>query len=230
MTLRLQNISLPLAEFTLKLDIECAARVTGIFGASGAGKTSLLELIAGLRTPSTARIVLGETVLTDTSADIHLPARERRIAYVPQDLALFPHLSARGNVLFGHTPGIVAGEAFQLEHVVRVLELAPLLDRRIDRLSGGEKQRVALARALLSGPRLLLLDEPLSGLDARLKGQILPFLRRLKDEFPLPMIYVTHHMDEARGLCDEVLLIDRGRVTSRGTTDAVFGPPGSNSH
>lgn len=230
MTLRLQNISLPLAEFPLELDVEFSTRVTGIFGASGAGKTSLLELIAGLRTPSTARIVLGETVLTDTSANIHLPARERHIAYVPQDLALFPHLSARGNVLFGHKPGIVAGEAFQLEHVVRVLELAPLLDRRIDRLSGGEKQRVALARALLTAPRLLLLDEPLSGLDARLKGQILPFLRRLKDEFPLPMIYVTHHMDEARGLCDEVLLIDRGRVTSRGTTDAVFGPPGSNSH
>lgn len=230
MTLRLQNISLNLADFPLKLDVICAARVTGIFGASGAGKTSLLELIAGLRTPSSARIVLGDTLLTDTAAKIQLPARQRRIAYVPQDLALFPHLSARANVLYGHKPSEAAGVSFQLDHVVRVLEIGPLLDRRIGILSGGEKQRIALARALLSSPQLLLLDEPLSGLDARLKGVILPFLRRLKEEFPVPMIYVTHHVEEARALCDEVMVMERGLVTRRGTIDDVFGPSGSTAH
>lgn len=227
MMLRLQNISLPLADFALELDAVCTARVTGIFGPSGAGKTSLLDLIAGLRQPVTARITLGDTVLIDTATRTNLPARDRRIAYVPQDLALFPHLSVRANVLYGRKPDAKPGGVFQFEHVIRLLEIEPLLDRRIGNLSGGEKQRVALARAILSSPRLLLLDEPLSGLDARLKGQILPFLRRIKDEFPIPMLYVTHQVEEARAVCDEMLMLERGRVTGRGTTNDVPGPGGS---
>ncbi|MBK7999503.1 MAG: ATP-binding cassette domain-containing protein [Verrucomicrobia bacterium] len=224
MTLKLQNISLPLADFALELDVECHQRVTGIFGPSGAGKTSLLELIAGLRQPVSARITLGTTVLTDTKAGTALPVRERRIAYVPQDLALFPHLPVRANVLYSRKSQLSPEPMFQFEHVVRLLEIEPLLDREIGRLSGGEKQRVALARAILSSPHLLLLDEPLSGLDARLKSQILPFLRRIKDEFPIPILYVTHHVDEASALCDEVLVLERGRMTRRGTPAEVFGP------
>ena len=227
MTLRLQNISLPLADFALELDVECHQRVTGIFGPSGAGKTSLLELIAGLRQPATARITLGDIVLTDTVTKTNLPARDRRIAYVPQDLALFPHLPVRANVLYGQKPDATPEPMFELGHVARLLEIEPLLDRGTGKLSGGEKQRVALARAVLSSPRLLLLDEPLSGLDARLKSQILPFLRRIKDEFPIPMLYVTHHIEEATALCDEVLVLERGRMTQRGTPAGVFGPSGS---
>lgn len=227
MTLRLQNISLPLADFALELDMECPQRVTGLFGPSGAGKTSLLELIAGLRQPVSARITLGNTVLVDTKSQTTLPARDRHIAYVPQDLALFPHLPVRANVLYGQRSGTTPEPMFQFEHVVRLLEIEPLLDRGIGKLSGGEKQRVALARAILSSPRLLLLDEPLSGLDARLKSQILPFLRRIKDEFPIPILYVTHHIEEAAALCDEVLMLERGRMARRGTPAEVFGQNGS---
>lgn len=222
MNLRLKNISLPLAHFTLELDIELTSRVTAIFGPSGAGKTSLLDLIAGLRRPKSALIQLGETVLTDTAARLHLPPRRRQISYVPQDLALFPHLSVRGNLLYGHKAGSGTDPLFRFDHVARVLEIEPLLSRGIENLSGGEKQRVALARALLSSPRLLLLDEPLSSLDTRLKGQILPFLQRLREEFPIPMLYVTHDAGEVSALCDEIVVLDRGRLVRRGTPGDLF--------
>ena len=222
MNLRLKSISLPLPHFTLELDIELASRVTAIFGPSGAGKTSLLDLIAGLRRPKSALIQLGETVLTDTAARLHLPSRRRQISYVPQDLALFPHLSVRGNLLYGHKAVSETDPLFRFAHVARVLEIEPLLSRGIGNLSGGEKQRVALARALLSSPRLLLLDEPLSSLDARLKGQILPFLQRLREEFPIPMLYVTHDADEVSALCDEVVVLDQGRLVRRATPGDLF--------
>ncbi len=222
MNLRLKSISLPLARFDLELDLELTHQVTGLFGPSGAGKTSLLDLIAGLRKPKSALIQLGELVLTDTAKRIEVPARLRRISYVPQDLALFPHLSVRHNILYGHRPGIESSPLFKLEHVVRVLEMEPLLQRGIGDLSGGEKQRVALARALLASPGLLLLDEPLGGLDTRLKGQILPFLQRLRDEFPIPMLYVTHNTNEAAALCDEVVLLEEGHVTKRGVPGEVL--------
>ena len=223
MILRLKNISLPLASFALELDIELTRQVTAIFGPSGAGKTSLLDLIAGLRQPESALIQLGETVLTDTAKRLKLPARLRRISYVPQDLALFPHLSVRHNVLYGHQPKTVSSPPFTLEHVTRVLEIEPLLHRGIGDLSGGEKQRVALARALLASPRLILLDEPLASLDGRLKGQILPFLQRLREEFPISMLYVTHNANEVAALCDEVVMIEEGRVIKRGVPGEVLG-------
>jgi len=216
MILRLKSIVLPLARFNLDLDIELTRQVTAIFGPSGAGKTSLLDLIAGLRQPQSALIQLGETVLTDTSRRIEVPSRSRRISYVPQDLALFPHLSVRRNVLYGHKPGVESSPLFSLEYVARVLEIEPLMHRDVGNLSGGEKQRVALARALLSSPRLLLLDEPLAGLDARLKGQILPFLQRLREEFPTPMLYVTHNAGEVSALCDEMVMLEEGRVNKCG--------------
>jgi molybdate transport system ATP-binding protein len=222
MKLRLEKILLPLTNFTLEVDLTLERQVTAIFGPSGAGKTSLLDLIAGLRGATSARIQLDDTTLADTTRNVDLPARRRRIGYVPQDLALFPHLSVRRNLLYGHKPEAEACPLFRFEHVARVLDIEPLLDRGVVNLSGGEKQRVALARALLSSPRLLLLDEPLSSLDARLKGQILPFLQRTRDEFPVPMLYVTHVVSEVRALCDEVIFLEQGRVTKHGTPSEIF--------
>ena len=222
MKLRLKNISLPLADFTLEADLALERQVTAIFGPSGAGKTSLLDLIAGLRQAKSAAIQLDDATLTDTARNVNMPARHRQIGYVPQDLALFPHLSVRRNLLYGHKPETEAGPLFRFEHVARVLDIEPLLDRSVVNLSGGEKQRVALARALLSSPRLLLLDEPLSSLDARLKGQILPFLQRIRAEFPVPMLYVTHVVSEVCALCDEVIFLEQGRVTRQGTPPEIF--------
>jgi molybdate transport system ATP-binding protein len=215
MNLLLQNISLPLADFTLEIDAQLQCQVTGIFGPSGAGKTSLLDLIAGLRQPASARIALNDRVLTDTAAGVVMPPRLREIGYVPQDLALFPHLSVRQNLLYGHRNGRETGPLFGFEHVTEVLQLQPLTARGTGDLSGGERQRVALARALLSSPRLLLLDEPLASLEAGLKAKIIPYLRRVRDEFQLPILYVTHDEQEVLALCDEVLEMQRGRMTGR---------------
>lgn len=216
MKLVLRGVRLPLAHFTVELDVEIARQVTALFGPSGAGKTSVLDLIAGLRRAPSAYIELDGRVLTDTAARREVPARDRHIGYVPQDGALFPHLSVRGNVLYG-TKGDAA-----LNRVVEVLEIGHLLDRRIGGLSGGEKQRVALARALLSSPRLLLLDEPLAALDEDLKARVLSYLQRVRDELRVPMLYVSHTTDELRALCDEVLVLDRGRLRGRGQPRELF--------
>jgi molybdate transport system ATP-binding protein len=215
MDLLLQNISLPLADFTLEIDVRLPCQVTGVFGPSGAGKTSLLDLIAGLRQPASARIALNDRVLTDTAAGVVLPPRLREIGYVPQDLALFPHLSVRNNLLYGQRKDRAAGPLFSFAHVTEVLQIQPLLARGTGDLSGGERQRVALARALLTSPRLLLLDEPLASLDAELKAKIIPYLCRVRDEFHLPILYVTHDEQEVLALCDEVLEIRTGRVIDR---------------
>ena len=209
MSLLLKNIRLSLGSFALQIDAEINSRVTGIYGPSGAGKTSLLDIIAGLRRTPSAWIQLDDVVLTDTAARIFVPSRARRIGYVPQDLALFPHLSVRHNLLYGHRPQ--ANGLFSLEHVADTFELKHLIDRAVTQLSGGEKQRVALARALLTSPRLLLLDEPLASLDAKLKARILPFLARIRDEFRLPVLYVTHDAEEIRQFCDAVLPMEGGR-------------------
>lgn len=211
MRLLLQDVRLTLPEFELVVDLECHEQATAIMGPSGAGKTTLLEIIAGLRVPQKARIHLADTALADTGTSTFVPARSRRVAYVPQDLALFPHLTARGNVLYGRRVGEEAG-GVTLAQVTEVLEIGGLLDRSIAGLSRGEQQRVALARAVMSGPRLLLLDEPLSNLDGALKRQVLPFLKRLRDEFALPMLYVTHDLAEASELCGQVVVLERGRV------------------
>ncbi len=209
MKLELLDISLPLADFTLRANTTLEATCTGIAGPSGAGKTSLLDLIAGLRRPTAARIVLDGRVLIDTRDKTSIPAHRRTIGYVPQDLALFPHLSVRTNLRYGYraaeNPAVL-----QLDHVAEVLEIGGLLDRGISQLSGGEKQRVALARALLAAPRLLLLDEPLSNLDRPLRARLLPYLLRVRDEFRLPMIFVSHDTEDTAALCDEVLTMERG--------------------
>ncbi len=213
--LALRNISLPLGEFTLVADLTLTSQVTAICGPSGAGKTSLLEIVAGLRQPVSAHVQLGDRVLIDTSAGFSLPPRQRRIGYVPQDLALFPHLNVRRNLLYGYKAGgRPEGDhgLFSYRHVIDVLHLQSLQDRSIHRLSGGERQRVALARALLSSPQLLLLDEPLASLDSTLKARIVPYLRSVRDEFRLPMICVTHDLAEIQELCGAVIAMDRGRL------------------
>lgn len=214
MNLLLKNIALPLADFVLEVDVTITTQVTAICGPSGAGKTSLLDLIAGLRRPKSAFIQLNDRMLTDTTKGIFTPARLRQIGYVPQDIALFPHLSVRQNLLYGHNVAHenASGKLFSYDHVTEVLEIQSLAERGVHNLSGGEKQRVALARALLTSPRLLLLDEPLANLDRALKAKIIPYLTRVREEFRVPMLYVTHDLDEVQTLCDQALHLEHGRV------------------
>ena len=223
MSVELSGVRLPLAHFTLEVDVTLTGRVTAIFGASGAGKTALLEIIAGLRRPAAGVVRVGGAVLTDIAAGTFVPVERRAVGYVPQEGALFPHLSVRKNLLYGcHPPAQPA--ALSLAHVTEVLEIAALSGRAVGTLSGGEKQRVALGRALLAAPRLLLLDEPLAGLDLPLRERLLPYFARVRDEFGIPMIYVTHSPDEVVALCDDVLLLEHGRVTYQGAPAGVFVP------
>ena len=215
MSLRLQQVQLRVAGFSLEVETTFDRTIVGVFGPSGAGKTSLLELIAGLRRPAAGMITLDDTILFDARTHVNLPARLRQIGYVPQDLALFPHLNVRGNLHYGYRPPNEQNAALTLEHVVAVMEIASLLERNVMTLSGGEQQRVAFARAILSAPRLLLLDEPMSSLDSRLKDRLVPFLLRIRDEFHIPLIYVTHDAGELVSLCDEVVLLENGRFNGR---------------
>ena len=191
--------------------------VTALFGPSGAGKSTVINAIAGLIEPAFGRIVLsGETVL-DTERGLSVPARSRRIGVVFQDSRLFPHLTVRANLLYGwhRTRGRV--EPSRIDAVIGLLALDALLERRPRTLSGGEKSRVALGRALLMNPRALLLDEPLAALDAARKAEILPYLERLARETKIPMLYVSHSLDEVARLADRMVVIDRGRVLAEGT-------------
>jgi len=224
-SLLLKNISLPLAPFTLEVDVEMHGRITAIFGPSGAGKTSLLDLVAGLRHARSAFVQLNDQVLTDVAQGVFVPANQRRIGYVPQDLALFPHLSVRQNLLYGHKSGGNTSPLFGFERIVELLEIQRLVQRGISQLSGGEKQRVALARALLTSPHLLLLDEPLASLDMQLKTKILPYLTRIRDEFHVPMLYVTHDRFETLSLADEMVVLVNGQVAQTGTVQKVFSRP-----
>ena len=200
MSVILRDVLLPLAHFDLDVSVEMPARTTALYGPSGSGKTSLLEVIAGLRAPRRGDVEIHGRVVND------VPPRKRRVGYVPQDDALFPHLSVRQNITYG---GPID------RAVIDVLEIAHLLERDVKRLSGGERKRVALARALLSRPEVLLLDEPLSGVGAELRARVLEYLVRVRDEFPIPMIYVTHDITEAGAICEEMVVMERGRVVER---------------
>ena len=208
------DVSLRQGVFTLEIHEHIEARVVALFGPSGAGKTTVLESIAGLRNPDRGVIRIGARTLFDSSAGVDLPAHERRVGYVPQDLALFPHMNVRRNMLYGAD----AAGGQRLEQVVGMLELDSMLDRNVTALSGGERQRVALARALTASPALLLLDEPLAALDRGLRDRILPYLERVRDELAIPMLYVSHAEMEVRAVADWVVELDAGRVTRSGET------------
>jgi molybdate transport system ATP-binding protein len=195
-------------EFLLDIDEQLAAGITALFGPSGAGKTTVLDAIAGLRTPQSGTIAIGERVLFDAAGRVNLPPHARHVGYVPQDVALFPHMNVRRNVLYGRRPG----QKLSLETVSVMLEMGGLLDRRVPDLSGGERQRVALARALMSAPEVLLLDEPLAAVDVERRRRILPYLLRVRDELGIPVIYVSHDRGEVDQLSDRVVILENGRA------------------
>jgi molybdate transport system ATP-binding protein len=199
-------------DFTLHVNERLDSRITAIFGPSGAGKTTVLDAIAGLRTPSHGTIAVGDRTLFSRERGIDVPRHLRRVGYVPQDVALFPHMDVRRNVLYGRRPG----QRLNHDVVARVLEVDTLLGRRVAQLSGGERQRVALARALMSSPDLLLLDEPLAAVDLELRRRILPYLERVRDDLTVPVVYVTHDRDEVLRLAESVIVLDRGRVVRSG--------------
>jgi len=215
MKLEIQQLTLHLKQFSLEVNADLHSPRTGIFGPSGAGKTSLLESIAGLRKPETAKISLDGCLYENSEQNYSLPVRLRKIGYVPQDDSLFPHLSVRRNLLYG-TNSKSEHVTFSFDHVVDFLRITPLLDRDVRSLSRGENQRIVIARALLSAPRLLLLDEPLTALDLKLKNAILEQLRFLHNEFGIPMLYVTHDPAEAIEICEELLMLESGKITARG--------------
>ena len=214
----------PLAGFELDVTLESSARHLGLFGPSGAGKTTLLELVAGWRTPREGRIELDGELLFDSARGVSLPVRARGLGYVPQEGLLFPHLDVCANLAagLGRARSRLGDPRALFERVCAVLELGALLERFPATLSGGERQRVALGRALCSGPDALLLDEPLAGLDLALRRRILPYLVRTAEEFVLPMLYVSHDPRELAILCDEVVRLERGRVTAQGPPADVF--------
>lgn len=203
-------------DFVLQAAAQAGAGVTGIFGPSGAGKSTLLSLVSGLARPHRGTLQIDGEALVDTARGVFVPAWRRHIGVVFQDGQLFPHLSVRRNLRYGHDRLPPARRRHAFDQVVELLELGALLERRPALLSGGERQRVALGRALLYSPRILLLDEPLSSLDERLKQQILPFLHRIKQEARVPMLYVTHARSEIDYLSDRVLTMLDGRLAPAG--------------
>jgi len=205
-----------LGEFDLAAKFESAGSVTALFGASGSGKTTIVNMIAGLVTPDRGRIALDGDVLFDGAARINVPAHRRRIGYVFQEGRLFPHLSVAQNLDYGRWMSGHPADATERERIVALLDIGHLLPRRPGHLSGGERQRVAVGRALLTKPRLLLLDEPLASLDRARKLEILPYLARLRDEARVPMVYVSHQAGEILRLASQVVRIDDGRVLASG--------------
>ena len=209
-------------DFTLDASFEAPDGLTVLFGRSGSGKTSVINAIAGLLRPDAGRIAIGGRVLQDSETGLWLPPHKRRIGYVFQDARLFPHLSVRQNLTYGQR---FATTKAAIEPVVEMLGLGDLLNRRPAALSGGEKQRVAIGRALLSGPELILADEPLAALDEARKDDILPYFERLRDEVGIPVVYVSHAAGEVARLATTVVVMDQGRVKQMGPAGEVLSDP-----
>jgi molybdate transport system ATP-binding protein len=199
-----------------------AGSITALHGRSGAGKTSIVNMIAGLTTPDSGRITLGDRVLFDSQSRTCLAPQDRRVGYVFQEDRLFPHLSVRRNLLYGEARARSTGSPLNFAEVVDMLGIDHLLDRQPHHLSGGEKQRIAIGRALLSGPDILLLDEPLANLDIERRADILPFIERLRDATGIPVLYVSHATEEIIRLADTVVMIADGRTIASGPVEDVM--------
>ncbi len=218
--------------FTLDAEFECGGGITALFGRSGAGKTTLVNLIAGLDVPDHGRIEINDQVLFDSDAGIDIPPERRRLGYVFQQPRLFPHYSVTGNLTYGMALVPPEQRTLGLDQVIALLGLETLLERRPHTLSGGEKQRVAIGRALLASPGLVLMDEPLANLDPERRGELLPFIESLRDDLNLPVFYVSHNADEIIRLADSAVLLDGGRVVASGPVEEVMsrldlGPVGA---
>ncbi len=214
------DLTLRVPGFVLRVETRIPSGVTVVMGPSGAGKTSLLEAIAGLRRRVQGRLVVGGDVMLDTARGIALAPERRCVGYVPQDAGLFPHLSVLGNVRFG-----ARADATAVDAAIDTLEIRPLLARSTTALSGGERQRVALARALATRPRLLLLDEPMAALDPGLRERVLPWLLRVRDEWALPCLYVTHNVGEALAVASHMVVLQDGGVEAEGEPRALLSAP-----
>ena len=215
-------------DFVLDAAFDSGSGLTALFGRSGAGKTTLVIAIAGLLRPRRGHIAVDGEVLTDTERRIFVPARRRRVGYVFQEGRLFPHLTVRQNLLYGSwfappTERKTGGGGAEFDHVIDLLGIAALLQRRPTNLSGGEKQRVAIGRALLARPRLLVMDEPLASLDEARKTEILPYIERLRDEAGVPIVYVSHQVAEVTRLATTMVVLSEGRVAAIGPPEAIMG-------
>jgi molybdate transport system ATP-binding protein len=203
--------------FRLTASFSSAPGLTALFGRSGSGKSTLVDIIGGLVRPTRGRVAIDGKVLVDTERGVFVPKHRRRVGYVFQDSRLFPHLSVRNNLLYGRWfTRPEGGAAGDMASVVRLLDIGPLLDRRPDSLSGGEKQRIAIGRALLAHPRLLLMDEPLASLDEARRAEILPYIERLRDDAGVPVVYVSHSVAEVARLATTVVILTEGKVTAVG--------------
>lgn len=209
-------------DFTLDASFDIGRGLTALFGPSGSGKTTLVNIVAGLVRPMEGRVVFDGENWSDTERRVFLPPHRRRIGYVFQEGRLFPHMTVLQNLRYGENRLPKGERREDLDRVTELLGIAPLLDRRPAHLSGGEKQRVALGRALMASPKLLLMDEPLSALDQDLKMQILPYIERIRDDVGVPILYVSHSLDEVARLATGVVTFDHGKATAVGLPDAML--------
>ncbi|MEP2639859.1 molybdenum ABC transporter ATP-binding protein [Roseobacter sp.] len=211
--------------FDLDVAFDAPAGVTVLFGRSGAGKSTLINAVAGLLRPDAGRISSDDTVLLDTQTGTNLPPHARRVGYIFQDARLFPHMTVRQNLAYGRWFAPKSAHPADMGKIVEMLGIGPLLGRRPDGLSGGEKQRVAIGRALLSRPQIILADEPLAALDAQRKADILPYFERLRDDLAVPMLYVSHATAEVARIATTVVALEAGRVVRQGAARDVLSDP-----
>jgi molybdate transport system ATP-binding protein len=216
------DVAIRRGAFTVEAAFASDASIVALFGRSGAGKSTIVNAIAGVSRPARGRIAIGGRVLFDSHSGVDVPPERRRVGYVFQDALLFPHLSVRANLAYGEQLTPLSERFVDRERVLDLLGLRPLLDRGTRELSGGERQRVAIGRALLSSPRILLMDEPLASLDAPRKAEILQYVELLRDELRLPIVYVSHAIEEVTRLAGHLVLISDGRTVAEGPTAQVL--------